>query len=51
LTEFTSLYKIFLFFKTSRQAMGPTQPPTQWVPKALCLVAKRPCRERTLTSV
>jgi hypothetical protein len=29
----------------SRTALGPTQPPIQWVPEALSLGAKRPRRE------
>jgi len=29
----------------SRPALGPTQPPIQWVPEALSLVVKRPARE------
>jgi hypothetical protein len=33
---------IFLFTTASRTAMGPTQPPIQWVPKVLSLGVKRP---------
>jgi hypothetical protein len=33
---------IFRFITTSRQALGPTQPPIQWVPGALSLGVKRP---------
>jgi hypothetical protein len=36
---------IFLFTTASRTALGPTQPPTQWVPGALSLGVKRPGRE------
>jgi hypothetical protein len=36
---------IFLFTTTSRTALGPTQPPIQWVPGALSLGVKRPGRE------
>jgi hypothetical protein len=36
---------IFLFTTTSRTALGPTQPPIQWVPGALSLGVKRPRRE------
>jgi hypothetical protein len=36
---------IFLFTAASRTALGPTQPPIQWVPGALSLEAKRPGRE------
>jgi hypothetical protein len=36
---------IFLFTTASRQALGPTQPPIQWVPGALSLGVKRPGRE------
>jgi hypothetical protein len=36
---------IFLFTTTSRTALGPTQPPIQWVQGALSLGVKRPGRE------
>jgi hypothetical protein len=36
---------IFLFTTASRTALGPTQPPTQWVAGALSLGVKRPGRE------
>jgi hypothetical protein len=36
---------IFFFATVSRMALGPTQPPTQWVPETLFLGAKRPGRE------
>jgi hypothetical protein len=36
---------IFLFTTMSGPALGPTQPPIQWVPGALCLGVKRPGRE------
>jgi hypothetical protein len=36
---------IFLFTIASRYALGPTQPPNQWVPGALSLGVKRPGRE------
>jgi hypothetical protein len=35
----------FLFIIASRPALGPTQPPIQWVPGALSLGVKRPGRE------
>jgi hypothetical protein len=35
----------FLFTTASRMALGPTQPPIQWVPGALSLGVKRPGRE------
>jgi hypothetical protein len=36
---------IFLFTTASRTALGPTQPPIQWVPGILSLGVKRPGRE------
>jgi hypothetical protein len=33
---------IFLFTTASKTALGPTQPPIQWVPGALSLEVKRP---------
>jgi hypothetical protein len=35
----------FLFTTASIPAVGPTQPPIQWVPGALYLGVKRPGRE------
>jgi hypothetical protein len=36
---------ISLFTTVSRMALGPPQPPIQWVPGALSLEVKRPGRE------
>jgi hypothetical protein len=36
---------IFLFTTMSRMALGPTQPPIQWVPGALSLGVMQPGRE------
>jgi len=35
----------FLFATAFRLALGPTQPPVQWVPRALSPGVKRPERE------
>jgi hypothetical protein len=35
----------FLLFTASRSALGPTQPPLQWVPEALSPEVKQPGRE------
>jgi hypothetical protein len=37
--------KNFLFSVSSRPALGPTQPPIQWVPRTLTPGVKRPGRE------
>jgi hypothetical protein len=37
--------RIFLFTTVFRTALGPTQPPIQWVSGALSLGVKRPVRE------
>jgi hypothetical protein len=36
---------VFLFTTASRTALGPAQPPIQWIPGGLSLVVKRPGRE------
>jgi hypothetical protein len=38
---------IFLFTTVSRTALGPTQPPIQWVAGVLSLGVERPARELT----
>jgi hypothetical protein len=43
--RFPAGMEIFLFTTASRAALGPTQPPIQWVPWALSLGEKRPGRE------
>jgi hypothetical protein len=45
LFRFLSGLGIFLFTTASRTALGPTQPPIQWVPGALSLGVKRPGHE------
>jgi hypothetical protein len=37
--------EIFLYFTNSRPTLGPTQPPIQWVPRALSPEVKRRGRE------
>jgi hypothetical protein len=37
--------KIFLSFTASSPALGPTQPPIQWISGAISLGIKRPDRE------
>jgi len=41
----SSFLGIFLFTTVSRQALGPTQPPIQWVPGYISLGVKWPMRE------
>jgi hypothetical protein len=36
--------EIFLLFIASRPALGPSQPPIQWVPRGISLGVKRPGR-------
>jgi hypothetical protein len=43
--RFLAGLRIFLFTTASRTALGPTQPPIQWVPEALSLGVKWPGRE------
>jgi hypothetical protein len=43
--RFRRVLRIFLFSTASRPAMGPTQPPFQWVPGALSPEIKRSVRE------
>jgi hypothetical protein len=40
-----AIIRFFLCATASRQALGPTQLPIQWVPSALSLGVKRPGRE------
>jgi hypothetical protein len=43
---FDSLWELEIIFRTaSRTALGPTQPPIQWVTGSLSLGVKRPGRE------
>jgi hypothetical protein len=44
---FDSRWRLGIFLSTtaSKTALGPTQPPIQWVPWALSLGVKRPGRE------
>jgi hypothetical protein len=43
--RFPARAEIFFFTTVSRTALGPTQPPIQWVQGALSLGVKRPGRE------
>jgi hypothetical protein len=43
--DFRQEHEIFLFSIASRLAPGPTQPPIQWIPRALSLGVKRQGRE------
>jgi hypothetical protein len=43
--RFPAEAEIFLFTIASRTALGPIQPPIQWVPGDLSLGVKRPRRE------
>jgi hypothetical protein len=44
-SEFRQELGILLFTTASRQALGPTQAPIQWVPWALFVVEEQPGRE------
>jgi hypothetical protein len=39
------MFRIFLFTTAFRPALGPTQPPIQWLPEAVFLKVKWPGRE------
>jgi hypothetical protein len=43
--QFPAGKTFFLFSTASRPALGPTQPPIQWVPRALNRRVKQPGRE------
>jgi hypothetical protein len=43
--DFQRVLGVFLFTTVSRMALGPTQPPIQWVSGAPSLAVKRPGRE------
>jgi hypothetical protein len=43
--EFESRWRRNFYFMSSRRALGPTQPPIQWVPWAISPGVKRPGRE------
>jgi hypothetical protein len=40
-----AIMEIFLFLTSFRPALGPDQPPIQWLPRALSLGVKRSGRE------
>jgi hypothetical protein len=44
-SSYKSMLHTFLFSTSSRLALGPTQPPIQWVPRALSSEIKWPGRE------
>jgi hypothetical protein len=43
--DFRRGLRVFLFTTSSRKALVPTQPPIQWVPRAISLGLKQPWRE------